>query len=969
MHIPTSCYAQDPYHIRYTLEDGLPSEEVYDIEQDKDGRIWVATDRGVANYDGYSFTSFDESDGLAHNTIFEIFRDKNDRLWFSAYDGSLTYYENKRFVIPEDLNKALKEIAPSQWIRKMQQIDDDRFLFSFSQISSKDKRGFYTFDLSDSEIDEFEFNYPLNEDGIIDYHPKYGFAKVHSNDFPIKETWAIGEKSLMYVTNENSFSVPGIVVKPYKYNPGQSTLTWVANEKVVLSRALNMPIEDIIFHENKIFLATWQGVKVIEQPESKATISSIFEEHIVTSLKIDIESNLWISTQDAGVIFIPNLLRVKTYPSPPNKSPTHLTVFKDHLFLGYINESYLRALNKDLSTVYEVKDNNTIFYPYLTVAGDVAYTSGLNIIEYKNGFRFRDKPQLEGWTKGSLYRNLLKLNSGNILTGNTSLILAQNQEIAKMKYTKKKNIYSLYQCLNDKVIVGNLEGADILRELDVNNFEQLVPSPLPLHSRVNDLKGFNDSLVIFATLGSGLIFFNCNTESIVTIIDKNDGLLSNQVNTCFVDSEDNIWAGTNFGLNKILININDGCSVESIESYTTLDGLSSNFIMDIDYWNNELWVVCKEGINHFKSEDLAQARTAPNVLIDSILVLDRKLDTNKSLLEHYENDISIYYTGITFNKPRQEATYRYKLTKDNKEQEFQFTMNRNLRFGNLEPGVYKFIVQTKNDKNIWSKANSPVEFRIKPHFTSTLLFRIGMLFLSILFLYLLYKFREKQLLKIEKQKQDLKEAELRSKISELDALRNQMNPHFIHNSLNSIQNFIFKNDPEKANYLLSRFSKLIRSSLNLSKLENITLEEEIDFLENYLELEQMRFQDKFDFKIVTAPNLSLQLKLPPLLVQPLIENAVKHGLRKVKTAGIMRINFKKEDDYLIITVEDNGVGYKEKDLEQRKNKGPNALDIINERIDIINSVTNTDSYFKISAIKEAEQTKGTIAELRIPYSK
>ncbi len=964
----TICGAQDPYHIRYTLEDGLPSEEVYDIEQDKDGRIWVATDRGVASYDGYSFTSFDKSDGLAHNTIFEIFRDNDHRLWFSAYDGSLTYYENNKFVVPEELNRALKDFAPSQWLRKLQQIGDDTFLFSYSQISSRDKRGYYTFDFSSSKIEEFEFNEPLGEEGIIDFYPKHGIAKVHSNDFPIKESWAVGDNGLLYVINENSFNIPSENFRSYNYDPGPSILSWIEDQEVIYRTELDMTIESILLHENKIFLATWQGLKVIEHPHSKATITTTYADNIVTALKIDRESNLWISTQDAGLIFIPNLLRVKTYPSPPNSSPTNLTVFKDHLFLGYMNDSYMRAIDKNLATVFELKNNNTTFYPYLTVAKDKAYTSGLSTIEYKNGFRFRDKHNIADWATGSLYRSAVKLSSGNILTGNRNIRLV-NEDLALSNYAERKNIYALYQCINDKVLVGNLEGADIYSDFDESKFEQLAPSPIPLGSRVNDIIGLNDSLVIFASLGKGLVIFNCNSESAVAAIDKDDGLLSNQVNTCFVDSIGSIWAGTNFGLNKIDLNIQERFRIESVESYTTLDGLSSNFIMDIEYWNEELWVACKGGINHFKTEDLVRDPIAPKVIIDSLLVLDKLLDSDNPQLEHNENDISIYYTGITFNKPKQEATYRYKLTKDEKEQDFRFTKNRNLRFGNLEPGSYNFIVQTKNDKNIWSEINAPVEFTIKPHISSTLLFRLSMIFLLLLCLYLFYKFREKQLLEIAKQKQDLKEAELRSKISELDALRNQMNPHFIYNSLNSIQNFIFKNDPEKANYLLSRFSKLIRSSLNLSKLENITLEEEIEFLENYLELEQMRFQDKFDFEIVTAPDLSNQIKVPPLLVQPLIENAVKHGFRKVKAAGIIRIRFQKEHDYLIITVEDNGIGYNDKPQEERRRKGPNALEIIKERIDIINSVTNTDSHFKISAIVVAEQIKGTIAELRIPYLK
>jgi len=350
-------------------------------------------------------------------------------------------------------------------------------------------------------------------------------------------------------------------------------------------------------------------------------------------------------------------------------------------------------------------------------------------------------------------------------------------------------------------------------------------------------------------------------------------------------------------------------------------------------------------------------------------VLNENLKYPSATLNHDQNDVSIFYTGITYRKPKNESVYRYRLSKNEQETEYKYTNNRSLQFGNLEPGEYSFDIAARNNNNIWSENPEVFTFTIKPHYSETLAFKVLATGLLLLFAFWLYKYRERQLLNKEKQKQDLKEAELRNKISELDALRNQMNPHFIYNSLNSIQNFIFQNDPVKANYLLSRFSRLMRSSLQLSKLENISLKDEIDYIKNYLELEKMRFEDKFDYKIYIDPDLPDDLKLPPLLVQPLIENAVKHGLPKSEKHGEIVISYLEDNEYLVISVKDNGKGYMNNVKVNEEKKGPNALDIIRDRIEIINNVTNSQAHFRIQAMKESEIVQGTNAEIRIPYIK
>jgi len=209
-------------------------------------------------------------------------------------------------------------------------------------------------------------------------------------------------------------------------------------------------------------------------------------------------------------------------------------------------------------------------------------------------------------------------------------------------------------------------------------------------------------------------------------------------------------------------------------------------------------------------------------------------------------------------------------------------------------------------------------------------------------------------------------AEIKFKEAELNTLRNQMNPHFIYNALNSIQNFIFKNDPVRANYLLSRFGTLIRKSLDLSKLNYIPIDEEITFLENYLELEKMRFEDRFDFNIIKSQNITNNEKVPPLLIQPIIENSIKHGFSGIKKKGQITIEFVKTTSNLKIYVSDNGKGIKPVNIDDKDEEKPHALYIIRERINIINEANSEKAYFDIKPIIEDDIIKGTRATFLFP---
>ena len=200
----------------------------------------------------------------------------------------------------------------------------------------------------------------------------------------------------------------------------------------------------------------------------------------------------------------------------------------------------------------------------------------------------------------------------------------------------------------------------------------------------------------------------------------------------------------------------------------------------------------------------------------------------------------------------------------------------------------------------------------------------------------------------------------------LKSLRTQMNPHFIFNALNSVNNFIAKNDEKAANKFLSEFSRLMRKVLDYSQEDFISLSEEVELNELYLKLEHFRFRDKFDFEFTKDIRLEGQeIEVPPMLIQPFIENAVWHGLRYKKEKGNLSVNISQSADNLTVIVKDDGIGRaksKELKTQNQRNYKSTGLANVERRIDLINEI-----YGKNYAVEIRDLEVGTEVEIQIPY--
>lgn len=205
---------------------------------------------------------------------------------------------------------------------------------------------------------------------------------------------------------------------------------------------------------------------------------------------------------------------------------------------------------------------------------------------------------------------------------------------------------------------------------------------------------------------------------------------------------------------------------------------------------------------------------------------------------------------------------------------------------------------------------------------------------------------------------------------EQKALHLQMNPHFVFNCLGSISSFIVQNGTDSAIKYLSKFSKLMRLTLEYSKETLIPIDKEIESLQNYLELEQLRFNNKFTFSIFKSDAIEDDMALPPLLLQPFVENAIIHGVIPKKEKGSISVRFTIEKDSLFCTVEDNGIGFSESKAQKEHSVVAHksmALDITKKRLEMIESTTKQKTEFKIEEVKNnPEEISGTKVTLHLP---
>jgi hypothetical protein len=450
---------------------------------------------------------------------------------------------------------------------------------------------------------------------------------------------------------------------------------------------------------------------------------------------------------------------------------------------------------------------------------------------------------------------------------------------------------------NDTIFIGGLNG---LHQINPDKKVQFLGSTIkPLQNRIAAVCEDANHIIWVATSGEGLIAWR--NGKLIKHITHNDGLTSNICRTLFYENGQ-LWVGTEKGLNKVHV-LQPGFP---IEKYTTSDGLSSDIINAVYVRNKKVFVGTPEGLTFFDEEKVtSQSRCDLRIVDVSIGNKTFHPDDAPVTIPHEKNSIQFNYVGISF-KSNGDIRYRYRLL--GLDSNWTETRETILSFPALPSGEYVLEMQAINKFDVHSQVlTTPFTIEKLLHEKTGFRVLIGLLFLAVTGLLVSLIIR-----RIRKREQE--KTVISKRIGELEQLsrKAQMNPHFIFNSLNSIQQYVMDADVAGANKFISGFSRLIRQTLDFSSKPEISLEEELDYLTNYLELEKTRLEDAFSWSVfIDESVLPSDYYIPPMILQPFVENSVRHGLRFRKDrGGKVTITVKREKDSLICILEDNGIGRK-----------------------------------------------------------
>jgi hypothetical protein len=390
--------------------------------------------------------------------------------------------------------------------------------------------------------------------------------------------------------------------------------------------------------------------------------------------------------------------------------------------------------------------------------------------------------------------------------------------------------------------------------------------------------------------------------------------------------------------------------------------LPGNEISKIVFTGNTLWAITKKYLFRFEPNQIQVNENSPPVYIENILLAGSYPDKTDSTRMSYDQfPVRINYVGLAYKK-RGAVTYRYRV--HGLTETWQFTTVPFVEFLSLPAGNYRFEVEAQNEDGFWSKSPAVYSFSIIPPFWKTWWF-VSLCFLSSFTLLVLYFFLR---IRSIKRKNEMINTMLAYR---QQALVNQMNPHFIFNSLNSIQAFILTEDKRLATRYISKFARLMRLNLDNSRSEFIPLNKEIEAVGLYLELEKLRFKELFSYHVEVDKDIDTKKYLiPAMIIQPYVENCIKHAFhRELSREGIVSLHFSIKNKQLICRIDDNGIGREEAANRKKSDDHRSAgLSITAQRLQLSSAALGQEFYLEIIDKKnENGAAQGTIVIFALPH--
>lgn len=951
--LPVIVFSQEPAHFNVGAE-ALADVDIYDIIQDKDHNYWLATDNGIIQYDGYRFKTI-VLKSMVDKSVFGWKADKNKNLYCYNLSGQIFSVINgvcSEFIkIPDSLvsnemsfefnmhgqmiiaAKVLLKVEADSALTIIHNSGNERTYYT--KLFKKKNGILLTQEYSNQEFlsindqvkvltkhdsDNGEVLSILNLSGSYLYFDKVS-TKVISfekdsifNGLPIIKQKKSGQYRL-HSSNKYLFAclpTSGFQLFTHHLKP-------LYQGEILLENELISDVyED---HEGNIILGTFKGGLFVI-PEMKLSNYNLpLTEQNLTAISSS-DKNIYVGTQ-GGQLFDLNKRnnKLSLLRKGRSKSIEKLAYLRnsnqlliDNLPAKLINLSNLSESNMNVGSIKDIEYNREVCF--------ISSNNGIYIHDPSGLFDFKE----QGFP-------LDEVSANNYVLRNF------NQRTYCVNYDWDNQIF--YAGTSTGLQINDKKSFKYFR---LNN-QQL---------NCTDIKFHNGNMYV-ATQGSGILVFKGG--KIIDLLDKQHGLLSNAIYAIqFYNKQ--LYVATDVGF-QILNDVG-----ETVNFLGKSEGLDNNKVIDFWVGDNQLWLMQQKRLQVIAPNDLEAYKFVPEIKLAHIIQENDTVNelTHNNIFNASQSRFEFQLRSPTL-RHQENITYKYQLVGIDTEWQEQPYKNNHISYVSLPAGNYTF-----NAKAVCRNIESAVvsySFTVKPPYYNTWWFYL----LSILFvltvcgaLFTVFYLRQKKQIQFQNELNQ----------SKLSAIQSQMNPHFIFNALNSIQDFIVLNEKRLAARYLGKFADLMRIYLNHSQVKTVSLHEEVEALSLYLELEKLRFE-ALDFSIEIQDRLERHLiAIPSLIIQPYVENALKHGLLHKVGAKQLSISFKqnREKDILICVITDNGIG-RAASSEINKMRDPKhqsfATKATRNRLDLLNYGSDKPlSAEIIDLFDESDVPNGTMVRLNIP---
>lgn len=873
----------------YGPEDGLSNNNVWAVKQSPNGLMYIATQNGIYSYDGYSFikikaknlkTTYIRNVNFESNSLLIVNREEGiytvDKSSSNASKNNDLNFENKvdELIISGDyaysisdqievsaINIKTKEYFPDE----LKNYDNQAFCI----FKSKEGRvyigrstGLYWFNGGQQEKVKELKNNPV-------------FSISTDNEGRL----AIGSANKIIILNSNYK-----IEKEYfpKFKAAKTLL--VSGEKNINKL--------LIDKYNRFWFTTFPDNNLYVYENNN--IYDIFEllnitPTLINHLSKDKNENIWVSTFNDGVYFIQNPF-LNNFSFGNNKILTvnEVKLYKDLILTATNNGLY--GFNYNDYSLKTLSNPDEVF-------GEPIY----NLSSNKNKYYYSKSTGFSS-SIGSVYSGKEQLTFKPIsskfilLLNNSEALIAESGTIYKINIANEKILDTLVSFPDYRIKISTMLIKD--NKLYIGTSNGLTIADLNRNSIYNDT-AFNFSINHISLINNRLFIAHEGGFSIYeekkTISQLGEIKLTSVKKIKF--NSNFIWIATLNGLYLCDVNLNP------ITEFNKSCGLLSNTINDIEFDGIKTCIATDRGISVAKTEDIIKFRYKP----EKIQLLAYEIDQRsfydvpeKIFLTAEQNNIALYFSSPVFNKPNKQY---FKYT-DETGKEIQLE-NKQIQINSIKGGKHLVKISASLDNINWSE---PVTLEIikEVSFEETgwlyVIFFTGALIIIIIISYFWVKQVKKKAKKRISDEQQIN-------LLKHQAMNSLLSPHFIFNSLTSIQNYINTNNSLMASEYLAKFSRLIRMIIEKASQSRITLRDEVVRLNYYLDLEKERFKNKFDFVIQVADDINRDdISIPNMIIQPHAENSIIHGILPKHEHGTLKIKFAKCKTDLIITIEDDGIG-------------------------------------------------------------